>query len=33
MKLTYNGHSAFGIETGEAVILVDPFFTGNPAAR
>jgi L-ascorbate metabolism protein UlaG (beta-lactamase superfamily) len=32
MKITYHGHSAFRIETGNAVILVDPFFTGNPAA-
>lgn len=32
MKITYHGHSAFRIETGKAVILVDPFFTGNPAA-
>lgn len=32
MKITYHGHSAFRIETGRAVILVDPFFTGNPAA-
>ena len=33
MKITYFGHSAFRIETGGAVILVDPFFTGNPAAK
>ena len=33
MKITYYGHSAFRIETGGAVILVDPFFTGNPAAK
>lgn len=32
MKITYHGHSAFRIETGGAVLLVDPFFTGNPAA-
>lgn len=32
MKITYFGHSAFRIETGGAVILVDPFLTGNPAA-
>jgi L-ascorbate metabolism protein UlaG (beta-lactamase superfamily) len=32
MKITYHGHSAFRIETGTSVILVDPFFTGNPAA-
>ena len=33
MKITYHGHSAFRIETGGAVVLVDPFFTGNPAAK
>lgn len=32
MKITYLGHSAFRIETGKAVILIDPFLTGNPAA-
>ena len=32
MKITYLGHSAFRIETGASVILVDPFITGNPAA-
>ncbi len=32
MKITYLGHSAFRIETGKAVILIDPFITGNPAA-
>ncbi|MGE3314912.1 MAG: metal-dependent hydrolase [Planctomycetaceae bacterium] len=30
--LTYLGHSTFQIETGGKSILVDPFFTGNPAA-
>lgn len=33
MKLTWLGHAAFRIETGKAVILVDPFLTGNPAAK
>ena len=33
MKLTWFGHSAFRIETVRARILVDPFFTGNPAFR
>jgi len=33
MKITALGHSAFRIETGKAVILVDPFITGNPAAK
>ena len=32
MKITYLGHSAFLIETGASVILIDPFLTGNPAA-
>lgn len=31
MKLTWYGHSAFRIEAGEAVILIDPFLTGNPS--
>ncbi|HLH11215.1 MAG TPA: metal-dependent hydrolase [Methylovirgula sp.] len=30
MKLTWLGHSAFRIETGAAVILIDPFLRGNP---
>ena len=29
MKITYFGHSAFRIETGTSVILIDPFLTGN----
>lgn len=33
MKITYFGHSAFRVETGASVILVDPFLTGNPAAK
>ena len=31
MKITWLGHSAFRIETAKAKILIDPFFTGNPA--
>lgn len=31
MKLTWYGHSAFRIEIEGATILIDPFFTGNPA--
>lgn len=31
MKLTWYGHSAFRIESGDATILIDPFLTGNPA--
>ncbi|GHC62255.1 metal-dependent hydrolase [Limoniibacter endophyticus] len=29
MKLTWFGHSAFRIEAGENVILIDPFLSGN----
>ena len=29
MKVTWLGHSAFRIETGKSVILIDPFLTGN----
>ncbi|MDX3929028.1 MAG: metal-dependent hydrolase [Shinella sp.] len=31
MKITWLGHSAFRLETAKAKILIDPFFTGNPA--
>lgn len=30
MKLTWFGHSAFRIDTGDVSILIDPFLTGNP---
>ncbi len=30
MKLTWYGHSAFRIETGDATILIDPYLVGNP---
>ncbi len=30
MKLTFFGHSAFRLEFNGAVVLIDPFFTGNP---
>ena len=30
MKITWLGHSAFHLETAQAKILIDPFFTGNP---
>lgn len=33
MKLTWYGHSAFRVETQEARILIDPFFTGNPVFK
>lgn len=29
MNITYFGHSAFRIETGNAVIMLDPFLSGN----
>jgi L-ascorbate metabolism protein UlaG (beta-lactamase superfamily) len=29
MKMTWLGHSAFRIETGDNVLLIDPFLTGN----
>ena len=32
MKLTYYGHSCFGVEVNGTSILVDPFITGNPKA-
>jgi L-ascorbate metabolism protein UlaG (beta-lactamase superfamily) len=31
-KLTWYGHATLGLETGGYKILVDPYFTGNPAA-
>jgi L-ascorbate metabolism protein UlaG (beta-lactamase superfamily) len=30
--LTWYGHAALGLETGGCRLLVDPYFTGNPAA-
>ena len=33
MKIKWLGHSAFHVETAKAKILIDPFFTGNPAFR
>jgi len=30
MKITWLGHSAFRVEIGESIILLDPFLTGNP---
>lgn len=32
MKITYYGHSSFGIEINGIHIIVDPFITGNPKA-
>ncbi|WP_029032046.1 metal-dependent hydrolase [Salinarimonas rosea] len=31
MKITWFGHSAFRLEFGDAVVLIDPFLSGNPA--
>jgi L-ascorbate metabolism protein UlaG (beta-lactamase superfamily) len=33
MKITWFGHSAFRVEFGSSVILIDPFFTGNPSFK
>jgi len=33
MKITWLGHAAFRIECGNAVILTDPFLSGNPKLR
>lgn len=30
MKITWLGHSGFRIEIGDAILLVDPWLTGNP---
>lgn len=32
MKITYYGHSCFGIEIYEVILLVDPFKSGNTLA-
>lgn len=31
-KLTWYGHATLGLETGGKQILIDPFFSGNPAS-
>ncbi len=31
MKITWLGHSAFRVETGNSVILIDPFLSGSPS--
>ena len=31
-KLTWYGHAALGLETGGYRLIIDPFFSGNPAA-
>ncbi|KAB0681835.1 metal-dependent hydrolase [Aureimonas leprariae] len=30
MKITYFGHSAFRIDAGSSVVIIDPFLSGNP---
>jgi L-ascorbate metabolism protein UlaG (beta-lactamase superfamily) len=31
MQITWYGHSAFRLDFGRSAVLIDPFFTGNPA--
>ena len=31
MQITWYGHSAFRLDFGRAAVLIDPFFSGNPA--
>ena len=31
MQITWFGHSAFRLDFAGAAVLIDPFFTGNPA--
>src|SRR5438477_10195225 len=31
MQITWFGHSAFRLDFGGQAVLIDPFFTGNPA--
>src|SRR6266550_4255376 len=31
MQITWYGHSAFRLDFGGKALLIDPFFTGNPA--
>jgi len=33
VKVTYYGHSAFGLEADGQTVLIDPFITGDPAAH
>lgn len=32
LKITWHGQSAFSLEDGERMVLVDPFITGNPVS-
>ncbi|MEA2986173.1 MAG: hypothetical protein QOD94_2427, partial [Alphaproteobacteria bacterium] len=31
MQITWYGHSAFRLDFKDQAVLIDPFFTGNPA--
>jgi L-ascorbate metabolism protein UlaG (beta-lactamase superfamily) len=31
MQITWYGHSTFKLETGSSIVLIDPFFSGNPS--
>lgn len=33
MKITWFGHSAYRIEIGSSVLMIDPFLTGNPVFK
>jgi L-ascorbate metabolism protein UlaG (beta-lactamase superfamily) len=33
MKITFHGHSCIQLDTGKDLIIIDPFLTGNPAAK
>ncbi|WP_372622275.1 metal-dependent hydrolase [Falsiroseomonas sp.] len=33
MKLTWFGHSAYRLELGKSVVMIDPFLTGNPSFK
>jgi L-ascorbate metabolism protein UlaG (beta-lactamase superfamily) len=33
MKLTWFGHSAYRLEFGSSVVMIDPFLTGNPSFK
>lgn len=33
MKITFLGHATLLIETGDKILLVDPFITGNDKAK
>jgi L-ascorbate metabolism protein UlaG (beta-lactamase superfamily) len=33
MKLTWFGHSAYRLEFGSSVVMIDPFLTGNPVFK